>query len=43
MTHIMCALKDSRVNGEGIKQTPTFSKRNHNQGSVHKDGVCQVL
>lgn len=35
--------RDSHVSEARIKHTPTFSKRDHNQGSVHEDGVRQVL
>lgn len=35
--------RDSHVSETGIKQTPTFSKRDHDQCSVHEDGVRQVL
>lgn len=42
-THCEVRFRDSHVSDTRIRQTPTFSKRDHNQGSVHEDGVGQVL
>lgn len=36
-------VRDSDVSGKEREQTPTFSKRDHDQGPVHEDGVRQML
>lgn len=40
---VLSRLIDCCVNDIMMEQTPTFSKRDHDQGSVHEDGICQVL
>lgn len=40
---VLSGLIDCCVNDIMMEQTPTFSKRDHDQGSVHEDGICQVL
>lgn len=36
-------VRSEMTTAKGIKQIPTFSERDHDQGSVHEDCVRQVL